>query len=207
MAQLSDTRIMVTGGTSGLGRAMAEALARAGAQVAVTSRSGERAQATAAELGAGVMGIELDVRDARSVSAAVDTAYEMFDGLDVLVNNAGIGMLTVNPRFMTEPTSFWEVTPAGFRDVMETKATGTFLVARAVVPRMLSAGGGRVVTISMNKQTMTRRGFTPYGPSGAAVEALGPCHGRRPGRVGGHRQHPAARRGDRHRDGSRRTGR
>jgi NAD(P)-dependent dehydrogenase (short-subunit alcohol dehydrogenase family) len=56
--------------------------------------------------------------------------------------------------------------------VLETKATGTFLLARAVVPRMLSAGAGRVVTISMNEQTMTRRGFVPYGPSGAAVEAL-----------------------------------
>ena len=96
----------------------------------------------------------------------------MLGGLDVLVNNAGIGMRTVNPRFMTEPQPFWEVPPAGFRDVLETKATGTFLVAREVVPRMLSAGGGRVVTISMSEQTMTRRGFIPYGPSGAAVEAL-----------------------------------
>ncbi len=100
------------------------------------------------------------------------SAYGALDGLDVLVDNAGIGMLTVNPRFMTEPQRFWEVPPAGFRDVLETKATGTFLVAREVVPRMLRAGGGRVVTISMNEQTMTRRGFIPYGPAGAAVEAL-----------------------------------
>lgn len=170
MAQLTDTRVLVTGGTSGLGRAMAQALMKAGARVAVTSRDRERAQATAADLGA--LGVELDVRDARSVSSAVDTAYEMLDGLDLLVNNAGIGMRTVNPRFMSEPQPFWEVPPAGFRDVLETKATGTFLVTREVVPRMLSAGGGRVVTISMNEQTMTRRGFIPYGPSGAAVEAL-----------------------------------
>jgi NAD(P)-dependent dehydrogenase (short-subunit alcohol dehydrogenase family) len=172
MAQLSDTRVLVTGGTSGLGRAMAQALAQAGARVAVTSRRRERAQATAAELGAAALGVELDVRDASSVSAAVDSACGMLGGLDVLVNNAGIGMRTVNPRFMTEPQPFWEVPPAGFRDVLETKVTGTFLVARAVVPRMLSAGGGRVVTISMSEQTMTRRGFIPYGPSGAAVEAL-----------------------------------
>jgi gluconate 5-dehydrogenase len=172
MAQLSGTRVLVTGGTSGLGRAMAHALAQAGASVAVTSRDRERAQATAAELGAGTLGVELDVRDAGSVSAAVDSAYEMLGGLDVLVNNAGIGMRTVNPRFLTEPQPFWEVPPAAFRDVLETKATGTFLVARAVVPRMLSAGGGRLVTISMSEQTMTRRGFIPYGPSGAAVEAL-----------------------------------
>ncbi len=172
MAQLSDARVLVTGGTTGLGRAMAQALAQAGARVAVTSRHRERAQATAAELGAGALGIELDVRDEGSVSAAVDRAARSFDGLDVLVNNAGIGMRTVNPRFMTDPQPFWEVPLAGFRDVLETKATGTFLLARAVVPRMLSAGGGRVVTISMNEQTVTRRGFVPYGPSGAAVEAL-----------------------------------
>jgi len=73
---------------------------------------------------------------------------------------------------MTEPQPFWEVPHAGFRDVLETKATGTFLVAREVVPRMLSAGSGQVVTISMSEQTMVRRGFVPYGPSGAAVEAL-----------------------------------
>jgi NAD(P)-dependent dehydrogenase (short-subunit alcohol dehydrogenase family) len=172
MAPLTGTRVLVTGATSGLGRAMAQALAQAGARVAVTSRHRERAQATAAELGAGALGIELDVRDESSVSAAVDSAYGMLDGLDVLVSNAGIGMRTVNPRFMTEPQPFWEVPPAGFRDVLETKATGTFLIARAVVPRMLSAGGGRVVTISMGLRTMVRRGFVPYGPSGAAVEAM-----------------------------------
>jgi NAD(P)-dependent dehydrogenase (short-subunit alcohol dehydrogenase family) len=172
MAQLSGTRVLVTGGTSGLGRAMAHALVQAGARVVLTSRDAERAQATAAELGAGAVGVELDVRDPGSVSAAVDRAQGMLDGLDMLVNNARIGMRTVNPRFMTEPRPFWDVTPAGFRDVLETKATGAFLVARAVVPRMLNAGGGRMITISMNEQTMTRRGFVPYGPSGAAVEAL-----------------------------------
>src|SRR5271166_4897698 len=172
MAQLTGTRVLVTGGTSGLGRAMAQALVAAGARVAVTSRRHDRAQASAAELGAGALGVELDVRDAHSVSMAIDSVYGMLDGLDVLVNNAGIGMRTVNPRFMTEPQPFWEVPPAGFRDVLETKVTGAFLVARAVVSRMLSAGSGRVVTISMNEQTMTRRGFIPYGPSGAAVEAM-----------------------------------
>src|SRR5258708_14833354 len=169
MAQLSGTTVVVTGGTSGLGRGIAEALARAGAQVAVPSRNRDGGEATAAELGAGALGVELDVRDAASVSAAVAMAYEMLDGVDMLVNNAGIGMRTVNPRFMTEPQPFWEVAPAGFRDVLDTKATGTFLVAWAVVPRMLRGGGGRVVTISMSEQTMTRLGFVPYGPAGAAV--------------------------------------
>src|SRR6202034_42009 len=100
MAQLGGTRVLVTGGTSGLGRAMAQALVQAGARVVVTSRHQERAQDTAAELGSGALGVDLDVRDASSVSAAVDRAYGMLDGLDVLVNNAGIGMRVVNPRFM-----------------------------------------------------------------------------------------------------------
>jgi gluconate 5-dehydrogenase len=168
--QLPATRVLVTGGTSGLGRAMAAALAGAGAQVVLTSRDRARAETAAAEIGAA--GIELDVRDEDSVAAGVDATYERLGGLDVLVANAGIGMRTVNPRFMTDPAAFWEVSPEGFRDVIETKITGSFLVARSVAPRMLEAGGGRIVIISMNTQTMTRRGFVPYGPSGAAVEAL-----------------------------------
>jgi gluconate 5-dehydrogenase len=170
MMRLDGTRVMVTGATSGLGRAMAAALIEAGASVVVTGRA--RAEATASALGVGAVGIELDVRDERSVNAGVDAAYERLGGVDMLVSNAGIGMRTVNPRFLTDPQPFWEVSPSGFRDVIETKVTGSFLVARAVVPRMLAAGIGRIVCISMSEQTMTRRGFVPYGPSGAGVEAL-----------------------------------
>lgn len=162
---LRSTRVLVTGGTSGLGKAMAAALVSSGARVALTSRMGSRARTAA-------VGIELDVRDERSVRSGIDNAYEELGGLDVLVSNAGIGMLTVNPHFMSEPQPFWKVSPDGFRDVIETKITGTFLVARTVAPRMLAAGGGRIVIISMNEQTMTRRGFVPYGPAGAGVEAL-----------------------------------
>jgi NAD(P)-dependent dehydrogenase (short-subunit alcohol dehydrogenase family) len=151
---------------------MAGALIQAGAGVAITGRDRSGAEAVATELGGGGVGIALDVRDERSVQAGVDEAYERLGGVDMLVNNAGIGMRTVNPRFLSDPRPFWEVSPAGFRDVVETKVTGSFLVARAIVPRMLATGGGRIVCISMNDQTMTRRGFVPYGPSGAGVEAL-----------------------------------
>src|ERR1700754_5071708 len=166
------TRALVTGATSGLGLAMARALADAGARVAVTSRDAARAEQTAAELGRDAFGLALDARDEAAVAAGVAEVWERFGGLDLLVNNAGIGMRTVNPRFLSEPQPFWEVEPDGFRDVLETKATGCFLMARAVVPRMLEQGSGRIVMISMSKSTMVRRGFVPYGPSGAAVEAL-----------------------------------
>src|SRR3954452_11780889 len=170
MASLDGVRVLVTGSTSGLGHAMAAALAAAGAAVAVTGRSADRAEAVAAELGA--FGMAMDVRSAAAVASGVDAAWSRLGGIDVLVNNAGIGMRTVNPRFLDEPQPVWAVEPDGFRDVLETKVTGCFVVAREVVPRMLRAGGGRVVNISMNRETMVRAGFVPYGPAGAGVEAL-----------------------------------
>ncbi|MGI8881499.1 MAG: SDR family NAD(P)-dependent oxidoreductase [Jatrophihabitans sp.] len=170
--ELHDVRVLVTGATSGLGAAMAAALIAVGARVMITSRSGARAEATASELGPAAFPCQLDVRDERSVAECVAQAHGAWGGLDMLVNNAGIGMRTVNPGFMSQPQPFWEVGPAGFRDVVETKVVGCFLMARAVVPMMLRDGGGRIVNISMNEQTMVRRGFVPYGPAGAGVEAL-----------------------------------
>ncbi|MFE2068237.1 SDR family oxidoreductase [Streptomyces sp. NPDC059467] len=162
----------MTGGTSGLGLAMASALAAAGATVALTGRSGRRASSVAAEL-PGAVGIELDVRDESSVARAVEQAWSRLGGIDMLVNNAGIGMRTVNPRFMTHPQGFWEVPVDGFRAVIDTNLTGYFLVAREVVRRMLATGGGgRIVNISMKQSTMERAGFVPYGPSRAGSDAL-----------------------------------
>ena len=172
MADLKGIRVLVTGATNGLGAAMAAALAGAGARVVLTGRDEDRAKAAAKELGSSAIACQLDVRDEGSVAACVDRAREAWGGIDMLINNAGIGMRTVNPRFMSEPQPFWEVTPAGFRDVLDTKMLGCFLMARAVVPLFLEEGGGRVVNITMNEQTMVRRGFVPYGPAGAGVEAL-----------------------------------
>ena len=162
---------LVTGGTSGLGLAMAAALAEAGVRVAITGRSGERAAAAAAPL-PGAFGVTMDVRDHGSVASAVATVWSRLGGIDLLVNNAGIGMRTVNPRFLTEPRGFWTVPADGFRDVIATNLTGYFLVAREITPRMLDAGRGRIVNISVNLTTMTRAGFVPYGPSRAGAESL-----------------------------------
>ncbi len=170
---LTGTRALVTGGTSGLGLAMAEALAQAGAAVALTSRSAERAEAAAAKLpGTGAIGVAADARDEAAVARAVAQAWSRLGGIDLLVNNAGLGMKTVNPRFMTQPLDFWQVPVDGFQAVLGTDLTGYFLMAREVVPRMLAAGAGRIVNISMNHATMNRRGFVPYGPARAGAEAL-----------------------------------
>jgi NAD(P)-dependent dehydrogenase (short-subunit alcohol dehydrogenase family) len=170
-AEIVARRVLLTGGTSGLGLAMASALAHAGASVVLTGRDAGRAEQVAATL-PGASGLGLDTRDEASVSAAVQAAAGRLGGIDLLVNNAGLGMRTVNPRFMTEPQGFWRVSPDGFRAVVETNLTGYFLVAREVTPLMLAAGRGRIVNVSVNHATMTRRGFVPYGPSRAGAEAL-----------------------------------
>jgi NAD(P)-dependent dehydrogenase (short-subunit alcohol dehydrogenase family) len=174
-ADLQGVRVLVTGSTDGLGLAMADALVAAGAAVAVNGRQPDRVAAVVARLGgpaAGAWPAPFSVRDEAAVAAGVQAAAEALGGLDVLVNNAGIGMRTVNPRFTTNPQPFWEVSPDGFRAVIDTNLTGYFLVARAAVAALRASPSGRIVNVSMNHATMRRQGFVPYGPSRAGAEAL-----------------------------------
>jgi 3-oxoacyl-[acyl-carrier protein] reductase len=80
-------------------------------------------------------------------------------------------MKYVSEAFMTTPTRFWETDPQTWRMIINTNVNGPFLMSRAVVPHLLAAGWGRIINISMNYETMRRRGFSPYGPSKAALES------------------------------------
>ncbi|MDA8267170.1 MAG: SDR family NAD(P)-dependent oxidoreductase [Actinomycetota bacterium] len=174
-ADLSGVRCVVTGATSGLGAAMADALLAAGATVAFASRPGPRlddAVAARSSRGLRAVALPVDVRDPVSVASAADDAIARLDGIDLLVNNAGIGMRTVNPRFFDHPMPFFDVTPERFSDVVATNLTGYFLVARAFAPHMAQRHRGRIVNVSINHQTMSRQGFVPYGPSRAGSESL-----------------------------------
>ncbi|MGA5444328.1 SDR family NAD(P)-dependent oxidoreductase [Streptomyces griseoincarnatus] len=116
-------------------------------------QSGERADSVAAGL-PGATGVEWDVRDASSVARAVDRAWSRLGGIDMLVNNAGIGMPTVNPRFMTEPQGFREVPSDAFRAVIDTDLTGSFLVAGEITPWMPASGGGGIVNVSIHHSAL-----------------------------------------------------
>lgn len=175
MADLSGVRAVVTGATSGLGAAMADALLEAGAAVGFASRPTERLDRAVADRRARGLAAEpvpVDVRDPAAVEAAAERAVDVLGGVDLVVNNAGIGMRTVNPRFFENSQPFYEVGPDGFTDVVATNLTGYFLVARAFAPRFVAQGHGRFVNVSMNHQTMRRRGFVPYGPARAGAESL-----------------------------------
>lgn len=167
--------ILITGATSGLGYAMAEALLGEGATVAIASRSEKKVEKAVNQLkkvSERVNGLPLDVRSEKSVSEAVDWVTTHWGRLDVLINNAGIGMKTINPYFMTKPQSFFEIEPERFRDLIDTNLTGYFLVSWGFAPLMLQQGLGQIINISVSDGTMKRRGFIPYGPSRAATESL-----------------------------------
>jgi 3-oxoacyl-[acyl-carrier protein] reductase len=80
-------------------------------------------------------------------------------------------MKYVSPTFLTEPTRFWEVDSDTWRTIVDTNVNGPFLMAKAAVPHMVRQRWGRVINITMNHDTMRRAGFSPYGPSKAALES------------------------------------
>ncbi len=168
---------IVTGGGRGIGRAMALGLAEAGARVMVSAareRNEIEAVAAEAERRFGEPRIVAEIADVtreEDCARLVAAALERFGRLDILVNNAGRGMKYVSETFLTEPTRFWDVAPATWRMVIDTNVVGPFLMAHAAAPPMIAAGWGRIINISMNHETMRRRGFSPYGPSKAALES------------------------------------
>jgi NAD(P)-dependent dehydrogenase (short-subunit alcohol dehydrogenase family) len=164
---------VVTGGGRGLGAAMALGLARAGYRVVVTAaREAAEIEAIAAEAGVDrVCPLVADVTREEDCERVVDAALARFGSLDILVNNAGRGMKYISSSFMTEPTRFWEADASAWRSVIDTNINGPFLMARAAVRPMLRGRWGRIINISMNRDTMQRAGFSPYGPSKAALES------------------------------------
>ncbi len=175
--ELAGKVAIVTGAGRGLGRAMALGLARAGANVVITAArsSGEleavAAEAVAEDAAGRICGVRADVTSEADCRRVAEETLQVFGGLHVLVNNAGRGMRFVSERFFDTPTKFWETDPDVWRLIIDANVNGPFLMARAVVPRMLAQRWGRLINISMNHQTMRRAGFSPYGPSKAALES------------------------------------
>ena len=173
---LRDRVAIVTGGGRGIGRAIALGYAGAGADVVISAarnvREAEAVAALADALPGSIDAVQADVTDQGDVERLVGHALEIRGRIDVLVNNAARGMRFVNERFMTDPQPFWEADPDAWRLVIETNILGVFLMSRAVVPHMLAAGRGSIINVTVNESTMVRRGFSPYGPSKAALEAM-----------------------------------
>jgi NAD(P)-dependent dehydrogenase (short-subunit alcohol dehydrogenase family) len=137
-------RALVTGGSKGIGFAIAEAMAAAGGKVTITGRDEMRVAAAVTALlksaapGADVRGVAADVRDRYGIESAVDEAAAAFGGLDTLINNAGVGVFKD-----VENMSDYE-----WRQVIDTNLTGAFFAARAAIPHLKRAGGGWIINIA-----------------------------------------------------------
>jgi len=157
---------IVTGGTKGLGRSMAEGLAEAGAEVAIVSRHADQAQREAAAIvaatGRTCRGYAADVVDVDRVNALVDQVLGDFGHVDILVNNAGI-----NTRGAID-----ELTPEQFLEVQAINVTGPWLMCKALAGHFKAQRYGRVINIGSTLSIIALADRTPYASSKGAILQL-----------------------------------
>jgi NAD(P)-dependent dehydrogenase (short-subunit alcohol dehydrogenase family) len=144
--QLTGKRALVTGGSKGIGKAIARQLALEGVDVVIAARNGDELAAAARELAAGsgrkLAGVAVDTRDDASVKALVAAAVERLGGLDILVNAAA------KPGGQAPPPRLAEITDALFWDDVDVKVMGYLRTAREAAPHMIAAGWGRIINVS-----------------------------------------------------------
>jgi NAD(P)-dependent dehydrogenase (short-subunit alcohol dehydrogenase family) len=174
----SDLAVIVTGGARGLGRAMALGLAKCGLRVAVADLLSSRAAmgelidlARAQQLHDKIHAMDCDVTRWDDCSAAVRNAVERFGAVHGLVNNAGIGMQHIGNVIVGARKKFYEVNAETWRNAIDVNFNGPFMMAKAIAPILVAQGWGRIVNIQTSSYTMMMEGFSPYGPSKAALEA------------------------------------
>ena len=163
--ELADATALVTGGSRGIGRAIASQLALAGAEVVLTARKAEAAEEAASEIRAAAgqaRGIALDVSDDASVDRAVAALIEDYATIPILVNNAGI---TCDNLLIRMKKDDWE-------RVLQTNLTGVYRLCRALVPSMVRARYGRIINISSVVAEMGNPGQANYAAAKAGIEAF-----------------------------------
>ena len=169
---LEDKVIIVSGATRGLGLVMARAFVKHGAYVVVTGSTKSPAlEAVSLEFGDRAICLEANATDPNSALNVVDLTMQKWGRIDVLVNNAGLGMRRISDTFNTVPTKFWEAEVDAWQDIIDTNINGPFYLSRSVVPCMIEQNAGKIINISTSTQTMVRQGYSPYGSSKAFLEA------------------------------------
>lgn len=156
---LAGKTAIVTGGTKGIGRAIAESLVTAGVNVSISSRHEDEIERAVAKLNEGgrgrAAGFVCDVRDETQVRSYFAQTIERFGGVDILINNAGIGMFA--------PVE--SMTPGDFRAVIETNLCGVFYCCHEAIPLMKKRGGGYIVNISSLAGTNAHPRMAAYNAS------------------------------------------
>ncbi|MEJ7553158.1 MAG: 3-oxoacyl-[acyl-carrier-protein] reductase [Aquificaceae bacterium] len=140
--ELNSKTALITGSTRGIGKAIAQYLAKAGARVIITGRDQGRAEEVAKEIaqtyGVETLGVAMDMSEKDSITSAYERIESLFGGVDILVNNAGI---TKDKLFLRMSLEDWE-------EVLRVNLTGTFLITSLAIKGMLKKRWGRIVNIS-----------------------------------------------------------
>jgi NAD(P)-dependent dehydrogenase (short-subunit alcohol dehydrogenase family) len=162
---LSGKTALVTGASRGLGLTFARALARAGADVAITSRTRDALAGSVAEieaLGRRAIAVELDVREEASIRSAVEAAHAALGKIDILVNNAGCNI--------RKPAV--DVTWDDWNTILDTNLRGPFFVAQAAARHMIPRRYGRIINIGSVTSVAGYAGLGPYGASRGGIKQL-----------------------------------
>ncbi|CAJ1581324.1 SDR family NAD(P)-dependent oxidoreductase [[Mycobacterium] wendilense] len=164
---LTDRVVLITGGSRGLGREMAFAAARCGADVVIASRKLDACQATAAEIeaetGRAALPYAVHVGRWDQLDGLVDAAYERFGKVDVLVNNAGMSPVYEKQTDVTEQL---------FDAVVNLNLKGPFRLSALVGEKMVAAGGGVIINVSTHGSLRPHPSFIPYAASKAGLNAM-----------------------------------
>ena len=163
---LAGKAVLITGGSRGIGRAIAHAFADEGANVAICARGEERLRETARELeakGVRVVALPTDVRNKEDVSRFIDTASEQLGGVDVLVNNTG----------GTRGTSLMETTDEEWQESADLNFFSALYASRAAIPHLRQHGGGAIINISSIYANERSEGQIGYNSFKAAVSVFG----------------------------------
>ncbi len=162
---LTGKTALVTGGSRGLGKGFASALAKAGADVVVTSRNADDLAETVSaveSLGRKAWAVQLDVRQQESIELAVAKAWELAGSIDILVNNAGCNV--------RKPAL--EVTWDDWNLILETNLRGVFFVAQACARRMIERKQGKIINIGSVTCVNGYAGLAPYGASRGGTKQM-----------------------------------
>jgi gluconate 5-dehydrogenase len=162
---LTGRRALITGSSQGIGLALSEGLAKAGANVLINGRDAAKVAGAVAHLidkGCNAIGLPFDVTDPIAVDAAITAAESEHGAIDILVNNAGIQRRRPLQDF---PYETW-------REVMTTNVDSVFLVSQAVARNMIARGRGKIVNIASLQSETARPGIAPYTASKGAVKNL-----------------------------------
>ena len=161
-AALAGRIAFVTGGSRGIGYAIAHALAAHGAAVAIAGRSAEDLERARQGIGGSTLALQADITNAGEVATAIQQTVDRLGGLDVLVNNAGVGVFA----------NVAEMSAADWQQILQTNLSGVFYACHAAIPHLRRRGGGWIVNISSLASRNPFAGGAAYAASKAGLNAF-----------------------------------